>query len=396
MQQRSCSEIDELKELLREGKRLRGVPVDPAIFAASNASGLAVPIAVQKERWACRGARRICSLLPKAILESDFAEVVAIDEHCVGGKQVVTRDASKDFEAVGRALAVCADFLEWLLSFDEKQLDAARRAEFYFGPLEAMVLYAEKEVIPRLCGLEDGKTLRTALLHLYGRVFPLARSLVRMNDLKCCQFLAAGLRSMLELYIDMALLRSGMVDHDVEKFFSFTQVYKYRAATNLARIDGELKRPREESAPIQEYLENEKEIAKRTKALWGKEAKPSKLQHWSQLPVEERARRAGTLELYGHVYYYGNMYVHSGYVDRPRTPEEAHVMCAHAYALTSEMFKEGSELLLDKIEYTQKEEVLQELQFITLFFGYFQIWKGGVARGDGQVTPGENGEVRST
>jgi len=338
----SIAEILEIERLLCAGERLKKLPEFGNVYQRSNSAGLEVPVTSQMDSWIQEGIKFIYSLLPDRIVECDFTEIAEMHEASDKGSKIVTTTRKTNINAIIKVLKICHSFLQWLPSFDEIKLGPEQKASFYFGPLETLVLYVHKEVVPSVVGLEDGRTRKTALLHLYGRICLLMRAVVRLNHLTCCQLLLASLRGLLELYIDSLLIKNSVIENDIEKFFSFSEVYKFRSARNLMRIDKEIGRPAHESSVLQRVVENSEEITKRIRRLWGPRARPD---HRTLLSLKDRCRRVNELEIYRRVYYYGNMYVHSGYVEFPKSENDAHFLCAYVYCIALEMFSKSTELL---------------------------------------------------
>ena len=371
------TEIEELKALILEGNKLKTLPESDNVFETSISSGLAIPITSQMDSWINKSIESIYSLLPKTIIGSNFAEVVNIHESCVGKSQIITSNRKENINKVINVLNACLSFFEWFIAFDDNRLDAQQKVKFYFDPLEATVLYVQKRLISSLVGLENGMTKKTALLHLYGRIFSVAYGIVKLNDLNCCHLLTASLRILLELHVDMLLIKDGVIPNDIDKFVSFSKVYEFRSASNLIRIDKELQKPITDSSNIGKIVQNSTQISQNANKLWGK--KPQKIPHWTDIPLEERARRSNELEIYRNVYYYGNMYIHSGYLQFPKTKDEAHLLCSYVYGLSLEIFYKSTELICNEIDIIQRKETIKEVDKIYSLHGYFQIWKSLVA-----------------
>jgi len=369
------TEIEDLKALILEGNNLKKLPESDNVFETSISSGLAVPITSQMDSWINKSIEYIYSLLPKTIIGSDFAEVVNIYESFVGKSQIITSNRKENINKVINVLNACLSFFEWFIAFDDNKLDAQQKVELYFDPLKVMVLYVQKELISSLMGLENGRTKKTALLHLYGRIFSVAHGIVKLDDLNCCHLLTASLRILLELYIDMLLIKDGVIKNDIKRFFAFSNVSKFRSASKLIKIDNELQR--QITPNISNIVQNSAQIEQDADKLWGKN--PKNINHWTDLSLEKRARKSNTLEIYRDIYYYGNVYIHSGYLRFPKTENDAHLLCSHAYSLSLEIFNKSTKLLCNEIDITQRKEAIKEMDKIYLLHGFFQIWKSLVA-----------------
>jgi len=366
------AEIDELKRLIFEGFRLKGLPEFNGIFGTLQSSGLAVPITSQIDNWGDKAIKLIYLLLPKAIINPYFVETANIYDSKIDKGRIIISGSKDVINKIVNDLEKCLAFLKWCERFDETKLNAKQKAEFSYGPLCTIVEYTHKVLIPALMGLEDGKTKNTAMLHLYGRIFLLAKSIVKLNDFKDCQLLTASFRTLLELYIDMRLIISSSIDNSIEKFFSFDEIYKFNSAKHLLEIDKELNLAIKESSALKNSLENHEQKILLQKKLWGDKAKPI---HWTNLTLESRSRKVGELETFRNIYYYGNMYIHSGYIKFPETEDEACLICTHVYGSVLEIFKNATELICNEACIVQREEIIQETNMIYLLVGYFNLWK---------------------
>lgn len=364
----SCYEIGQLKALIIEGRQLLTVP-EINVFNASSSSDLAVPINIHLDKWVEKSLTLLYSLLPQAIINTDFRNLTEISK-----KNIVHVPAKKRLFSLITSLEKCLAYLSWLLTFNEESLNLCQRAKLNFESLDAIVKYSQENLAPLLLGLEDGRTKKTAMLHLYGRLYQLSLSVVKLNDLSCCQLLVASLRSMLELFLDIVLINDNIIGNCVEKFFTFEMAHRLRTAKILIAIDEELKKPAKESSVLRKYLEDSESKEEIIKSLWKKIPK----NHWTDLPVEKRARIANQLELYRHIYYNANMYVHSGYVSFPKTEDEAHSLCSYVYAFSMQMIKEASEITCEVANLADKDEIKQEIERIYLLYCYFQVWKSEV------------------
>lgn len=367
------TEIEELKSLILEGNELKKLPESGNIFETSISSGLAIPITSQMDCWINKSIKYIYSFLPKIIIESDFAEIANIYESCVGKSQIITSNRKENISIIINVLTDCLNFFKCLIAFDYNKLNAQQQVKLYFDPLEATFFYVQKELISSLTGLENGKTKKTALLHLYDRIFSVIYGIIKLNDFHCCRLLTASLRILLELYIDMSLINEGVIAEDIEKFFSFPDVSKFRSASKLIKIDKELKCSITDVSNIKNIVQNSAQIEQIAKKLWGKE--PKNINDWTNQSLEKRARKINELEIYRDVYYYGNMYIHSGYLHFPKTEADAHLLCSHAYSNSLEIFYKSTKLLCNEIDILQGKETIKEMDKIYLLHGYFQIWK---------------------
>ncbi|OHB54069.1 MAG: hypothetical protein A2Y12_11935 [Planctomycetes bacterium GWF2_42_9] len=346
---------------------------DKALVVLEN-SGLVVPIGSQIDKWIESGARYVYSLFPKKIIESDFVDVADICRKDVNKNKVITSHYKQAVKKVLTALETCRSFCQWFSAFELEKLNIRQTAKYNFCFLEAVASYIQKEVILLFVNVKESRTKQTALIHLYGRIFQLVLSIIKLDEHKDCQLLVASLRSLLELYIDMQLIKSSIIENDIEKFFSFYEIYLFNSASKLLKIDQEIRRPMEEALTLMQIVKNSEQIKNKSMTLWKKEPNKISHGHWSEFTLQDRCRKANELELFRHIYYYGNMFIHSGYTHSPNTEEEAYCLCSHVYGCATEILKKATELLFEVTGIAQKDEISKELEQIYIFESY-QIWK---------------------
>lgn len=369
------SDIALLNKLIVEGKQLlqkclsNHSEVSKA-YRIDKSSGIALPLFSAIDDWLKKSTDYIVPLFPQNILDSDFSEVQHVHEIFSKSQKIITDTYSTYLTNVLDSLKKCLSFFQWFDKFDEEKLSPIQRAELNHSALEAYVLYIQKQLIPKLPGLEDGRTTKTAILHLYGRVFSQVQSVVKLNNVRCCQLLAASLRGLLEIYIDMILLKCNLIENGIEKFFSFSELYKYKSAKNLKRIDEELGLTNGKEHNVDKYLSDSLHKAKIIKKLWSRVP-----QHWTNINLEERSRLTKELRTYSDIYYYGNMYIHSGYLEFPKTVEDADFLCAYVYGFSINIFRKSTKILIEVVALEYFNFILEESYKIFLVFGYFQFWK---------------------
>jgi len=372
------SDIAFLKKLIVEGKQLLHRCLSnhseySKLYKVEKSSGIALPLLSAVDEWLVKSTDFIVPLFSKRILDSDFSEALVVHDIFSTGRKIITDNYSTYLSNILDNLQQCLSFFYWFDHFDEKKLSPLRRAELNHSSLEAYVLYMQEQLIPKLPGLENGRTTRTAIIHLYGRVFSVVQSVVKLNNMQSCQLLIASLRGLLEIYIDMILLEHGLIENGIEKFFSFSELYKFKTAQNLKRIDKELGLKNGSEHDVDKYINDFVEKINITKKLWGKKNKVP--QHWTNKSLEERARLAKELKNYSDIYFYGNMYVHSGYLKFPRTKEDADLLCAYVYGFSIGIFRASTRILFDVVSLEDVKFITEESDKIFLIFGYFQFWK---------------------
>jgi len=373
------SDITFLYELIEEGRQLLQKCLSnhselKKAYKVEKSSGIALLLSSAIEDWLKKSTDFVVPLFPQRILDSDFSEAKDVHDIFSKSHKIITDNYSTYLSKVLDSLQECLSFFHWFDQFDEKTLSPLQRAELNHSALEAYVSYIHDQIIPKLHGLEDGRTTKTAILHLYGRIFATVQSIAKLNNVQCCQLLVASLRGLLEIYIDILLLKSNLIENGIEKFFSFSELYKFKTAKNLKRIDEELRLTNGREHYVDQYINNSTHKVNTTKKLWGKKYKKVP-QHWTNKSLEERSRLAKELIIYSDIYYYGNMYVHSGYLKFPMTEDDAHLLCAYVYGFSIDIFRKSTEILFDIVTLKNSKSIVEESKKIFLLFGYFQFWK---------------------
>ena len=279
------SDIACLKKLIAEGKQLLQRCLSNhseynTVYKVDKSTGIALPLSSAIDDWLKKSTDFIFPLFPRRILDSDFSETLAVQDIFTKGQKIITDNYFNYLRKVLDALQKCLSFFHWFDEFDEKKLSVLQRAELNHSALEAYVLCIGKQLIPKLHGLEDGRTTKTAIIHLYGRVFSVVQSIVKLNNVQCCQLLVASLRGLLEIYIDMILLKCNLIENGIEKFFSFSELYKFKVAQSLKRIDEELGSSNGKEHNVDKYINDSVRKSIITKKLWGKKNKKVP-QHWT-------------------------------------------------------------------------------------------------------------------
>jgi len=277
------SNIVFLKKLIAEGKQLlqrclSNHSENSTVYKVDN-SGIALPLSSTIDDWLTKSTDFIVPLFPQRILDSDFPEALSVHDIFSKGQKIVTDNYLNYLRKVLEVIHKCLCFFCWFDQFDEKVISPEKRAELNYSSLEAYVLYIQKQLIPKLTGLEDGRTIRTAILHLYGRVFSIVQSVVKLNNIQSCHLIIVSLRGLLEIYIDMIILEHNLIENGIEKFFSFSELYKFKTARNLKRIDKELRLENGSEHDVDKYINDSVIKVNKTKILWGKKNKVP--QHWT-------------------------------------------------------------------------------------------------------------------
>ena len=126
----------------------------------------------------------------------------------------------------------------------------------------------------------------------------------------------------------------------------------------------------EEIRPAEKYLQNnpKQKVQKMREGLWGKNRKEKIIvpEHWSNNKVVQRVELLNDqdiFEIYLHIYYYCNWFVHSGYTNVGRYIDEIHLLMGHLYGLSGDMFREGTYLINKQIP-VMSEKHIKEMNHI--------------------------------
>jgi len=364
--------IEHIDSLLISGSRFMKSPDSRDYLTSTSSSELSLPTSIKKKEWIDRSIKYLLDILPNAIITEEYPDIVQIHKSLKENGHIIANvNINKQIDIIGSALFDIKEFIQWLSSFDDNGLNSKQKANLAYAPLEAMLSFVQKTIFPLLVGKEDGRTSKTAILHLFGRLFALIQSVVHLNRVPDCYILIASLRMLLELYVDMLLFQHNCIENCIEKFFCHHELYKSRTVVNLLRIDAEVDKSSDSSVLVDNQIDPE-EIRKKNQKLWHCDKCPN---HWSKETLEQRARLTNSLEIYRHVYYAGNMFVHSGYIELLSEEENAHLLCSHAYGIGSDMLKKATRVACEAEQISHLDDVLMEMSQMYSLCGYFGLWK---------------------
>ena len=335
-----------------------------------SSTGISVPISMNKQEWINNSIHYLYDNIPKSVLKSDFSDITEIKQSQDKVQIIIDRDLDSKIKVILEALKVIKRFFVFSLSLDHTKLPPKEIASMNFCVLSGYITYIQQHVFQSLYGQEDGVPKKTALLHLWGRVFGFAQSLTKLDSPRDAYPLTASLRMLLELYVDMVLIRDDIIENAVDKFFAHPDLHKYKTAPKLIEIDKELGRPISESSELIKYETIPSEEKKKIRDFWNISKPPN---HWSGLHLEDRARKAKCLDIYRHVYHYGNIFIHSGYVKFPSNEKESHMLCAHVYGSSSDLLSKSTKMICDFVIPSKSSQVKEDMdKFIIL--GDYNLW----------------------
>lgn len=194
----------------------------------------------------------------------------------------------------------------------------------YHQGLKEAVDFVQSHVIGILKGQINLSRQEGAVIGIFYRVHTLAHSLIRLNNRIDFNAVAIIARTMFELLIDLRLLaRSDINEQDLDRFFSFPEVDRFRKAGRVVEFQKRHPKLADESlldsSVRQEFVTSKLEdgaIEAKVCTLWGTTSKGRPLwpDHWSGLSVRDRATMLGPSyeQKYLEVYAILSWYTHSG------------------------------------------------------------------------------------
>lgn len=344
-------------------------------------------------RWVSPVTNELLALMPEE--SPEYAELVRISTHHGGSESILRPSSGDDIRKILKNLGIARQCMIASLNADWKDIPKENLVHIYFERLKQAVDYVKTELIPGLIGKEDGRTRRTAMLHIYGRIYMWTQSMAKLNQITDCLALAGCLRAILELYVDLKLIASAVLLQDVEKYFSFEQSEKWNKARNLVESRAKLSLVEiGQALVVDEFLKQaenqESNIKAMRERLWGldRKGRPCNPKHWTNKPLVERMESLkddrAIVELYHSSYHYCNFLVHSMYSDVTSNVNAVHLLNGHLYDLANKMFLTGTKLVNDVIGALPRERLEASLKQIEAksfksFFG--ELVKAGRGKG---------------
>jgi len=315
--------------------------------------------------WIRESMSEIFSLIPEAEDLSDYNVLVEIQSRYLKSPSIMHLSAKQDIEIVLHHLQ-CVEAATLANSGDIPPQNSADMA--HFGLKCALEELESVKFIEKLKGKENGRTSRTAMLNIYGKVCMWTMSMVRMNRPENLLALAGCVRAVLELYVDLNLFLIEAIPNGAEKYFSFPDVEKWRVANNLISMRNQLNSSAlRTDTRLDAYLKNPANSQTNIEALsiklWGidRNGKVFKPKHWSNMNLRQRVfdkvANDELSEIYIESYYYCNEMVHSTYTNLIKNLETVCRFAWHLFELGTKMFLLATRLINETIEVLPKEDV---------------------------------------
>lgn len=202
-----------------------------------------------------------------------------------------------------------------LESKDEYKIDA------FFKAMDYVQSFSKEIVYPLTQSLINANDKEKYLINTYYRLYCIILSILKLNQVKYFQTIAASVRSLFELYLDLILLIEEILENTIPKYLNFKLVQKYKTAQKITRFYENHPTYKFNVLPHKEFINNNKgEINNIVLKLWGKTKinKPNFPDHWSGISTLGRAQKIDKYlgnndleELYTQIFPHFSWYVHS-------------------------------------------------------------------------------------
>jgi len=297
----------------------------------------------------------------------DYNKLREIKTQYVDNQSILLPSAKADIYKVLQNLTIAHDCVLAAMNADYKDLSPENMVRINYDQLKRAYDYVKAHLIKDLKGREDGMTSRTTILNIYGKIYFWVQSMIRLDGPQHCLALAASVRAILELYVDLNLIDQGKITNDAEKYFSFPKVEKWRSAKSIVDMRNQFHLNITNETEVEdEYLDNEdysdSNIEKLRVRLWGKTktGNPVMPRHWTSRNLKQRVELLDDPEIvdrYISSYYWCNWCVHSMYFDMICNLKNVNLFNWHLYELAYKMFRPSTELVNNTIEVLTKENL---------------------------------------
>ncbi len=258
--------------------------------------------------------------------------------------------------------------LEELQRFDVHKLPLAEQVKAFAESSEHVRFLAADVINPLLeAAMATGSSDREkAVVGCYYRAYAWMFTLAILRDPIHFQAVAAGARSLFELWVDLKLLLCDTTGHDVRRYHAFPRVERFRAAQKIVEFSDKhptLKIECSHQRTSVNDASKAQEIDALVVKLWGKDKKgnPNYPRHWSGKDLAARIPLGDTEmeRIYSEQYPLLSWYVHSGSAGYAGLDDNALRCC---FALSHTMAQRAS---LASIELVAKEmKIMQAVEWL--------------------------------
>lgn len=346
--------------------------------------------------WILETIEELLPLMPKNY--PDYGKLGEIKTQYTDNQNILRPSARTDIYKVLQNLSIAHDCVLAALKADYKDIPPENLARMNNDQLKRLSDYIKEQFIGELKGREYGRTNRTATLNIYGRICLWIQSMIKLDRPEHCLALAASLRAILELYVDLNLIDQGRITDGAEKYFSFPTIEKWRSARSIIDMRNQFcLNTTDEAKPEDKYLSEPENSDSNIEALraqlWGKTKKGNIVmpKHWTNRDLSRRVKLLhdpDVTDTYVSSYYWCNWCVHSMYFDMINNVKYVHLFNWHLYELAYRMFRSATELVNNTIKVLPKADLEASLKNIEnetfkCFFGEMVI--AGRNRNSGAV-----------
>lgn len=206
---------------------------------------------------------------------------------------------------------------EALLNMPVSDLSLETQTNIWFGGTKYITEFSRAVMVPILNGQVGLSEKESGIIELYFRMLLLMETIIHLNNVRHFQTVASTVRSLFELWIDIAILVQDSKGLLTEKFIQFVERERYRVAKNIVDYDDSNPGVLRDVLVEREYCADPERIKKY------KGVKLKAGEHWSgQNDLRKRAKQVGCEDLY--LQWYGKLswQVHSGTVGITGLPQE--------------------------------------------------------------------------
>jgi hypothetical protein len=319
----------------------------------------------------------------------EFKELCEIARNYSNAIRILPGDTHLQVSKILKWLKTAHKYFKVWCDFDWSKMNPSERARTCHATLEESWKFARKELVPSLMGKEDGRTKTTALLHSYGRMYMWIHSMVKLGsknnegDLaEHSHALAACLRAVYEIFLDINLLSKDIISNGVEKFLSFEEIERFRIAKNSLDLHKEFNHLTQKQTQLMQPVLDAGEPTNRIIQLWGrtKKGKPARPTHWTDKPVIDRAKDLGKefVRIHQHTYHYCNWSIHSGYSEFVAADKSrALLFVAHIYSIANEILLGSTDILIRNLDFLRNKGYESKVEKVTLY-GAHLIWQAAI------------------
>ncbi|MFA5260174.1 MAG: DUF5677 domain-containing protein [Candidatus Omnitrophota bacterium] len=188
--------------------------------------------------------------------------------------------------------------IEELRSLGLDSLSLRAKTKAYFAGTQAIRDFAYQVMLPLLKGQLNLRPIEKALYGTYLRMYAWIDSVIRLNKIADLQAVGSAARALFEQLVDIELLVANIPNDAVTKFFEFTKVARFHYAQKYHDYESKkvVTPPTHTLSNLRKLVNDPQEKAKIEQLVithWGKtkSGKPNFPDHWSNMPLNERASK---------------------------------------------------------------------------------------------------------